>query len=85
MRPILTLVLGLALALVSAGLTDSTPAATQENLGGAAFFFQATSTPQVQGRSQIGSTDGIVIMGILIALIVIIPILLRRQSWMDNR
>ena len=33
MRPILTLLLGLVLALVSAGLTDSTPAATQGNLG----------------------------------------------------
>jgi len=45
---------------------------------------QPTSTPQPKDLSEIGSTDGIVIMGFLIALIVIVPILLRRKAWMEN-
>jgi membrane protein YdbS with pleckstrin-like domain len=56
-----------------------------ENFGGAAFFLPSTSTPQPKDMSEIGSTDGIVIMGILIALIVIIPILWRRKTWMEPR
>jgi hypothetical protein len=83
MRPIITIGLGLVLALSSAALSSSKPPALQENLGAAAFFFQTTPTPQPQDRSKIGSTDGIVAMGILIALIIIIPILLRRKSWMQ--
>jgi hypothetical protein len=48
-------------------------------------MMQPTSTPKPKDISEIGSTDGIVIMGILIALIIIIPILLRRKSWMEPR
>jgi len=51
--------------------------------GATAFFLQATPTPQPKDLSKIGSTDGIAAMGILIALIIIIPILLRRKSWMQ--
>lgn len=49
----------------------------------AAFFLQTTPTPQPKDLSKIGSTDGIVAMGFLIAFIIIIPILLRRKSWMQ--
>jgi len=83
-RPIITLALGLILALVSAAVTYSAPPAIDGNLQAAARFMQATSTPGPADLSTVGSTDGIVTMGILIALIVIIPILLRRQSWMEN-
>jgi glucan phosphoethanolaminetransferase (alkaline phosphatase superfamily) len=82
-RPIITILLGLVLALFSAALSYSTPPAMQGNFGGAAFFLQPTSTVEPQELSKIGSTDGIAVMGILIALIVIIPILLRRRSWME--
>lgn len=84
-RPIITVVIGLVLALLSAALTYSAPPATDENFGGAAFFLQSTSTPQPKDMSEIGSTDGIVIMGILIALIILVPILLQRKSWMEPR
>ncbi|HUE97891.1 MAG TPA: hypothetical protein VMN99_01480 [Anaerolineales bacterium] len=84
-RPIITVGLGLVMALFSAALTSSTPPAMQGNLGAAAFFLQPTSTPQPQDLSKIGSTDGIAAMGIIIALIVIIPILLRRESWIETR
>lgn len=86
MRPIITVGLGLLLALFSAAITFSSPPAMEGTFGGAAaFFLQSTSTPQPQDISEIGSTDGIVIMGILIALIVIVPILLQRRSWMEDR
>ena len=86
MRPILTIVVGLMLALFSAALTYSTPPAMQENTAGvAAYLLQSTATPQPKDMSEIGSTDGIVIMGILIALIIIVPILLQRKSWMEPR
>ena len=55
----------------------------QGNPGTAAFFFQTTPTPQPKDLSQIGSTDGIAVMGFFIALIIVIPILLQRKSWMQ--
>lgn len=85
MRPLITLGLGLVLALVSAALTYSAPPIATGNLAAAALFVQPTKTPQPEGLSEIGSTDGIVIMGFVIALIIILPILLRRKSWMETR
>ena len=84
-RPLLTIGVGLMLALFSAALTYYAPPAMDESFGGAAFFLQSTSTPQPNGISEIGSTDGIVIMGFLIALIIIIPILWHRKAWMEPR
>lgn len=85
MRPIITTGLGLVLALFSAALVDSAPPAIQGNLAAAALFLQPTTTPQPQDLSEIGSTDGIIAMGFVIALIIIIPILLRRKSWLETR
>jgi hypothetical protein len=73
LRPLITIGLGCILALFSAALTYSAPPA-----------MQATSTPPPQDLSEIGSTDGIVFMGILIAFIIIVPILLQRKSWMES-
>ncbi len=85
-RPILTIGIGLLLALFSAALTaySATPA-LQGNLAAAALFLQPTKTPKPHDLSVIGSTDGIAIMGFVIALIIIVPILLRRKSWMESR
>ena len=85
-RPLITIVVGFMLGLFSAALTYSRPPAMEENIrGAAAFFIQSTATPQPKDMSEIGSTDGIVIMGILIALIIIVPILWQRKSWMETR
>jgi hypothetical protein len=44
---------------------------------------QGTATPEVtENGSEIGSTDGIVLMGIIIVMIVVLPVLLRRKSWL---
>ena len=86
-RPLVTIGVGFVLALFSAALTYYAPPAMDKSFGGAAFFLQSTSTstPQPDDISEIGSTDGIVIMGFLIALIVIIPILWHRKAWMEPR
>jgi hypothetical protein len=83
MRPIITIGLGLVLALSSAALNSSKPPVTDGNPGAAAFLFQTTPTPQQKDLSRIGSTDGITAMGVILALIIIVPILLRRKSWMQ--
>jgi len=86
-RPLLTIGVGFVLALFSAALTYYVPPTIDESFGGATFFLQSTSTstPQPDGISEIGSTDGIVIMGFLIVLIIIIPILWHRKAWMEPR
>ena len=83
LRPIITVGLGLVLALFSAALTYSAPPNIQGDLTSAEVFLQPTETPNPQDLSQIGSTDGIIVMGLIIALIIIIPILLGRKSWME--
>jgi hypothetical protein len=85
LRLIITLGLAFVLALCSAALTYSTPPALQGDFGDSRFFIPYTSAPPPQDTSEIGSTDGIVIMGFVIALIVVIPILIRRKEWMENR
>lgn len=84
-RPIITLVVGLLLALFSAALTYSTPPALDGTSGAAFFIVQPTSSSQQKDLSEVGSTDGIVLMGFVIALIIIVPILWRRKSWMAPR
>jgi hypothetical protein len=85
LRPFITIGYGCILALLSAALNYSAPASMDAAMSGTAFLMQPTSTPQPKDLSEIGSTDGIVIMGVLIALIIIVPILLRRKAWLENR
>ena len=86
MRPLITVGLASLLALFSAALPYSAPPAMEANFDTAAFIvLQPTSTPKPTDLSEIGSTDGIVFMGILIALIILVPIVLRRNSWMEPR
>jgi hypothetical protein len=88
-RAIITIGLGLVLALFSAALTYSSSGspAVQGTVSATAVLLQATptptTTPQPEDLSEIGSTDGIIAMGIIISMIIIIPILLRRKSWME--
>lgn len=86
MRPMITLGLGMLLALFSAALTYAIPPVAEGDFSAGAFFaLQPTSTPAPQDLSEIGSTDGIVTMGFVITLIVIVPILLHRKSWRETR
>lgn len=80
-RPAITIGLSLLLAIFSAALTYSAPSSTQANLSATGFLVQVTPTPQVEDKSEIGSTDEIVIMGGVIAFIIITPIFLSRKAW----
>ena len=77
------LILALLLALLVTAFTQSLASRASMTKAGsfAALDFQATVTPPPEDRSEIGSTDGIVAMGGVIALIVILPILARRKYW----
>jgi hypothetical protein len=76
---LITIGLSLVLALLSAALTYSAPSGARTNIS-EDFFMQVTPTPQTGDRSVSGSTDQIVIMGVVISAIVLIPILVSRKS-----
>ena len=83
MRPIITIGLGLVLAFLSAAVSSPRSPIVHGKPGATVFSLQTTPTPHPKDSSKIGSTDGIVAMGVVIALIIIVPILLRRKSWMQ--
>jgi hypothetical protein len=76
--PILIVATVLAFTLALSPLTTGSAAERQQLPPHA----QApTPTPDGQAASQPGSTDGLVIMGFAIALIVVLPILVQRSLW----
>jgi hypothetical protein len=79
-RPAITIILSLILALLSAAVTSPAPVFPLPELSGATLQ-QTTPTPQAKENSEIGSTDGIVLMGGIIVLIVFAPILINRKTW----
>jgi len=63
----------------SAGLNQ--PQASAQNLGAASLRQQAaTPTPNGEDRSEVGSTDGIMIMGVVLVGIVTLPILFHKRK-----
>ena len=82
-RRIVILIAGLLFALVGAALTHSIAIQSSQPAidNSAAFFLQTTATPQPDDQSEIGSTDWIVLMGILIVIIVSVPIAARYKYW----
>jgi len=56
------------------------PVASAKDLSAAAFSLQTDSpTPRVEGISEVGSTDGIVIMGFVLVIVVMVPLIFRRK------
>ncbi|MDX1379425.1 MAG: hypothetical protein R3307_11290 [Anaerolineales bacterium] len=83
-RPAILFTLAIFLALSCALIAFSTRPPDTGNPVGAALFVQTTATSQVEeDRSEVGSTDEIIIMGGVIAAIILIPILLQRKAWMQ--
>jgi hypothetical protein len=72
------LLIFLALVFVSASFNQ--PVAAAQNPGAASIFLQTTPGPAMDDTSKIGSTDGIMVMGVIISLIVIVPILIPRKK-----
>jgi len=56
------------------------PVSASQSLGTASISVQTTPTLLAEGVSEIGSTDGILLMGFVIVLIVIIPVLVYRKK-----
>ncbi|HEY2982358.1 MAG TPA: hypothetical protein VGJ22_14330 [Anaerolineales bacterium] len=79
LQPIAVIGIGLVLALASAAV--SRPVFAPNELRAAALSLQVTPTAALPAASEIGSTDGIMLMSVIIVLIVIAPILVRRKSW----
>jgi hypothetical protein len=83
-RLVLWFLLGVALALASLALNRPFPQAQ----GGAAVTpaaLTATAPAASQARADAGSTDGIVLMAVIIVILVILPILFRHKEWENGR
>jgi hypothetical protein len=71
------LVVILTLLLV---LTNFNPPSAFAKDTGIVTLQQASPTPQVEDGSEIGSTDGILIMGVVIVLIVTLPLIFQKRK-----
>ncbi|HEY5901688.1 MAG TPA: hypothetical protein VIU39_03970 [Anaerolineales bacterium] len=76
LRPAALLGLGLLLAVTSAAIGQ--PVITGNHLNTTSL---AQPTPTPVPPSEVGSTDGLVMLSVIIVLIIAVPILIRRRSW----
>ena len=74
---VVILIIGLVLALALTNFNQSI--ALDQYASAGMIIQQATPTPTAEGTSEIGSTDGILVMGIVITLIVTLPLLFRKK------
>ncbi len=75
LRPAVLIVIGLMLALVSAAVGQ--PIAL-----GLAGTPTATVTPPAVSSSEIGSTDGLVLLSVIIVIIILAPMFLHWKTWL---
>jgi hypothetical protein len=78
LRPAIMLGIGLSLSVIGASLG---PGDAGANLAAVALVQTVTPTPTPQAVSHVGSTDGIMLMSIIITIIILLPIVLRRNTW----
>lgn len=89
-RPAIIVASAIFLALACTVVAFSTKAPVLNNTVSAAFLAQVQETPtppvevEEEDNSEVGSTDEIVIMGGVIAVIVLLPLLFRREAWIKN-
>ena len=75
--------LGIAIAFTSLALNRPLPAAQESS---PTPTLQADAiVPTTDVVEEVGSTDGIMLMAVVIVLIVIIPILLRWRAWSNGK
>ena len=72
----------LVFMLIAANFYPSSAAA--QNLAAMSAPLQTTPTPAIDETTVIGSTDGIMLMGLVISLIVITPMLFRVKKEKDK-
>ena len=76
--------LGIVISLSSIALTRPLTLA-QEATAVPTALTKTAATATTEARSDVGSTDGIMLMAVVIVLIVIIPILLSRRTWSNRK
>jgi hypothetical protein len=74
------IVLGACLTLAFTTLTMHL-SNSYANFQTAGVYQAATPTPTPQSLSHPGSTDGIMLMGVIIFLIILLPIIFSRSTW----
>ena len=86
--PVFMVITGIILALISALVSNANVSALSRpgsglnsNVAVAALYQATTPTPIADAVSRAGSTDGIMLMGVVIVIIVLVPILFRRSTW----
>ena len=77
------ILLGIAILASSLAFNRSLPQ-TQDTTATPASQ-SGTLTAEAEVLDEVGSTDGSMFMAVVIVLIVIIPILLRRQDWSNGK
>ena len=75
--PALIIGIGILLALATASFNSF----SNPGLGAVTATLTPTVTPAAQATSQAGSTDWITLTGVIIVLIIVLPIIFRRQTW----
>ncbi|MBI5964158.1 MAG: hypothetical protein HY863_11825 [Chloroflexi bacterium] len=75
---IMLLFIALVLALVIVNFYH--PVSAAKNFGVPSSSLQATPTPAIDDTTVIGSTDGIMLMGVIISAIIIVPLLFRMKK-----
>jgi len=71
----------MALVFLLASANFNQPEVAAKNLSAASLSRQiASPTPPAKGVSEVGSTDGIVIMGVVLVVVVTLPVLFRRKK-----
>jgi hypothetical protein len=68
------------LVLVLIIVAFNQPMASAQNLSAAAFHLQINPTPVQSDASEIGSTDGILILGFVIMTIIVVPIIVHKRK-----
>ena len=74
---VIILLIGLVLALSITNFNQ--PFALAQPASAGMMAQQSTPAPTAQDVSEIGSTDGILVMGVVIVFIVILPLLFRKK------
>ena len=77
------IMLGTAILFTSLALNRPLPLAQDATVTPTALADGTVTS--VDMRDDVGSTDGIMLMAVVIVLIVIIPILIRRQAWSNRK
>ncbi len=77
------ILLGLSLTFASLALSRPRPVIQETNVTPTLMAESISATAEARGN--LGSTDGIMLAAVVIVMIIIVPILLRRQAWVNGK